>query len=210
MIAQRGNIYSAHQGLLEQLVQALRYLPGVGPRSAERLAYHLLQSKEHSKHLALTLQDALDNIKQCNLCNHYTQDEICIRCSDHKRDKLLLCIVETPQDLLAIEQSSVYKGLFYVLMGRLSPLDGIGPSELAIDKLLHVIQQNSVEEVILALSPTVEGQTTLHYLQSILSSHVHTLSQLAQGIPLGSELAALDGLTLASAISNRLVLPLQR
>ena len=200
----KNNISSSN--LLDQLIKALRYLPGVGPRSAERLAYYLLQSKEHSYHLAHILQAALDNIKQCNLCNHYSQTLNCARCTDPKRDRSLLCVVETPQDLLAIEQSSAYKGVFYVLMGRISPLDGIGPDELHLEKLLNLIKQSSINEVILALSPTVEGQTTLHYLQSLLTPLNVNLSQLAQGIPLGSDLASLDGLTLASAISNRLFL----
>src|SRR3990167_1785763 len=200
------NTYATSSNILEQLIKALRYLPGVGPRSAERLAYYLLQSKERSQYLAHTLQNALDKIQQCSLCNHYSQETICPRCSDNKRNKQLLCIVETPQDLLAIEQSSAYKGLFYVLMGRISPLDGIGPDELNLAKLLKIMQQNSITEVILALSPTVEGQTTSHYLQALLAPLKLKLTQLAQGIPLGSDLASLDSITIANAISNRLVL----
>jgi recombination protein RecR len=189
--------------ILTQLIQALRYLPGVGPRSAERLAYHLLQSRERTQHLTHTLEQALTFIQHCERCNHYTQHQTCLRCLDKKRDSTILCVVEHPQDLLAIEQSAAYTGQFYVLMGRISPLDGIGPEELKLSKLQQRVIEEEISEVILALSPSVEGQTTLNCIQTMLSRCSVKLSQLAQGIPLGGELSSLDGFTIASALRNR-------
>lgn len=196
----------ASSDILHQLIQALRYLPGVGPRSAERLAYHLLQSRERTQHLTHTLQQALTSIRHCERCNHYTENHICLRCSDKKRDTTILCVVEHPQDLLAIEQCAAYTGHFYVLMGRISPLDGIGPEELKLSKLHQRVIEEGISEVILALSPSVEGQTTLNCIQTLLQHCPIKLSQLAQGIPLGGELASLDGFTIASALRNRSLL----
>lgn len=190
----------------DQLVQCLRYLPGVGPRSAERLAYHLLKTRERSQHLAHVLTQTLTHVQQCERCNHYTQTRICARCDDKQRDSHLLCVVEQPHDLLAIEQSEGYFGGFYVLMGRVSPLDGIGPEELNLSRLIQRIKDEAITEVILALSPTVEGQTTINCIQALLSNHPVRLTQLAQGIPLGGELASLDGFTIANAIRNRALL----
>ncbi|MCX7115673.1 MAG: recombination mediator RecR [Gammaproteobacteria bacterium] len=189
--------------LLSQLIYALRALPGVGPRSAERLAYHLLQTRERSHHLADTLKQTLDTIQQCTRCNTYTETPRCQRCIDSTRDHTLLCITETPLDLLAIEQSGAYKGHYYVLMGKISPLDGIGPAELGLHRLAQRVQEDAIHEVIFALSPTVEGQTTLHCIQSLLEPLNIELSQLAHGIPLGGELALLDGFTISSALQHR-------
>lgn len=189
--------------LLDQLIQCLRYLPGVGPRSAERLAFHLLKSRARSQYFADVLNQALTHIHQCDRCNHYTQPHVCTRCMDKTRDPHLLCIVEQPHDLLAIEQSEGYTGSFYVLMGRISPLDGMGPDELNLTKLVKRVEAEQISEIILALSPTVEGQTTAHYLQTLLNHRPVRFSQLAQGIPLGGELASLDAFTIANAIRNR-------
>lgn len=189
--------------ILTELIQALRYLPGVGPRSAERLAYHLLQARERGLHLADILHQALHTIQQCENCNHYTEHPRCALCLDTNRDHTVLCVVETPSDLLAIEQSGAYQGGYFVLMGKISPLEGIGPEDLKLPRLVERIQQDKITEVILALSPTVEGQTTLHCIQSLLHSTNVQLSQLAQGIPQGGELAFLDGFTIGNALRNR-------
>ncbi len=190
----------------DQLVQCLRYLPGVGPRSAERLAYHLLKTRERSQYFAHVLAQTLTHMQQCERCNHYTQTPVCARCDNKHRDPHLLCVVEQPHDLLAIEQSEGFSGGFYVLMGRISPLDGIGPEELNFSRLVKRIKEEAISEVILALSPTVEGQTTMNCIQTLLSNHPIRLTQLAQGIPLGGELASLDGFTIANAIRNRALL----
>lgn len=192
--------------VLIELIQALRYLPGVGPRSAERLAYHLLQTRQRGLHLADVLSQALQTLKNCDRCNHYTEYPLCHRCTEPNRDRSLLCVVETPSDLLAIEQSGAYEGDYFVLMGKISPLDGIGPDDLNLPRLLKRIQQDAVSEVILALSPTVEGQTTLHCLQNLLRPLGVQISQLAQGIPQGGELAFLDGFTIGNALRNRSLL----
>lgn len=191
---------------LTRLVYALRALPGVGPRSAERLAYYLLQSKDKALHLAQTIENALQLIQQCRRCNTYTDHEYCHECQDERRDKQVLCIVETPHDLLAIEQSGVYAGYYYVLMGRISPLEDRGPESLQLEKLRTRVQEGEIEEVIFALSPTVEGQTTLHCIQALLQPFNVRLSQLAHGIPLGSDLAMLDRLTIGSALTHRISL----
>lgn len=188
---------------LAQLIQTLRYLPGVGPRSAERLAYYLLQHRERSLHLAQTLASALNTIQTCETCHHYTESIRCEHCRNPQRDKSLLCIVESPHDLLAIEQSQAYQGQYYVLHGKISPLDGIGPQELKLHQLVDRVQQANLSEIIFALSPTVEGQTTLHCIQSLLSPFPLRLSQLAQGIPQGSDLSALDSYTISNALTHR-------
>jgi recombination protein RecR len=189
--------------VLTELIHHLKYLPGVGPRSAERLAYYLLKHRVRSQKFAQLLTQTLNEIQPCEQCNHYSQTPICRRCQDTPRSPQILCIVEQPQDLLAIEQSHAFHGRFFILMGRISPLEGIGPEELQFNKLLKTIKTFPIKEVILALSPTVEGQTTAYALQNFLQDHGLSFSQLAQGIPLGGELAHMDGLTLANAIKNR-------
>lgn len=195
-----------HLPLLSQLIYALRALPGVGPRSAERLAYHLLHSREQSLSLAEIIKQTLNTLQACEQCQTYTETSVCQHCANPKRDSTLLCIVETPLDLLAIEQSGAYQGNYFVLMGKISPLEGIGPSELGLDKLVRRIQTADIKEIIFALSPTVEGQTTLHCIQTLLQSFSLQFSQLARGIPLGSELALLDSFTISSAMVNRSLL----
>ena len=193
--------------LLAQLIQSLRGLPGMGPRSAERLAYHLLQTKERGLQLAALIDKTLRHMQHCDRCHTFSETSRCLRCQNPARDATLLCITETPYDLSAIEQSGAYRGGYYVLMGQISPLEGIGPEELGLSRLVTRLQEEPVQEVILALSPTVEGQTTQHCIQTLLKPFkALKLTQLAHGVPLGFELASLDGFTITSALQNRCVL----
>ena len=187
-----------------RLVDALRCLPGVGPKSAQRMVFHLLQhQRQRGIHLAAALESAMVNIGHCDQCNNYTEHQTCSLCKNPNRDKKIICVVETPADVTAIEQSNAYKGLYYVLMGKLSPLDGIGPDDIAISGLENHIKQGQTNEVIFALSPSIEGQTTIHFIQSRLKAYPVIISQLAHGIPIGGELEFLDGNTIGSALRNR-------
>lgn len=189
---------------LQQLVDALRCLPGVGPKSAQRMVYYLLQHKRQSGvHLADCLKEAMITIGQCQRCNTYTDGEYCLLCQNPSRDQKLLCVVENPADIHAIEQSNAFKGLYFVLMGKISPLDGLGPDDLGLEKLEYLVKTQGINEVILALSPTVEGQTTIHFIQASLRNLPTKISQLAQGIPSGGTLEFLDGYTISSAVRNR-------
>lgn len=189
---------------LSRLVDALRCLPGVGPKSAQRMVFHLLQhQRQRGLHLASCLEEAMTQIRHCSLCNNYTADSLCRICAQSERDLTTICIVEGPTDVLAIEQSSAYKGAYYVLMGRISPLDGVGPNDIGLDRLKQHIITSGIKEVILALSPTIEGQTTVHFIQELLHPYSIKLSQLAHGIPSGGELAFLDSNTIGSALRNR-------
>ena len=190
--------------ILLRLVEALRCLPGVGPKSAQRMAFHLLQhQRERGLHLAECLNVAMNHITHCELCNNYTTQTICELCQSPDRDSHSLCIVESPADVIALEQCLLYRGRYFVLMGKISPLDGIGPNEIGLPRLQKLVQQASIQEVILALSPSIEGRTTVHYIQEHLRSFPIKISQLAQGIPSGGELALLDGHTIGSAFRNR-------
>ncbi|MEO8384691.1 MAG: recombination mediator RecR, partial [Betaproteobacteria bacterium] len=154
---------------LEALIQALRCLPGVGPKSAQRMAYHLLQrDQDGARRLATSMRNAVERVRHCNLCNTFTEAEICEICASHRRDKSLLCVVETPGDLLMMEQTQTYRGLYFVLMGRLSPLDGIGPKDIHLDALIRRGSDGVVKEVILATNFTVEGEATAHYISELL------------------------------------------
>jgi len=189
---------------LETLIDALRCLPGVGPKSAQRMAYHLLQrDRTGARTLADALGQALDQIRHCQRCNTFTEAEICERCSSAKRDDSLLCVVETPVDMNMMEQSHAYSGLYYVLMGRISPLDGIGPRELALDRLLARACDGHVREVILATNYTNEGEATAHYLSELLKSRGIGVSRIARGVPVGGELEYVDSGTLAQAVRER-------
>jgi len=189
---------------LARLIDALRCLPGVGPKSAQRMAFHLLQHhRTRGLKLAECLAEAMQVIGHCKQCNDYTDVGICNRCQNRERDNTLICVVETPADIQAIEQSHAFVGQYYVLMGKISPLDGIGPEDIALEGLKQRIQENQVTEVILALSPTVEGQTTTHFIQSMLAQLGVKLSQLAHGIPVGGELDLLDSNTISRALLNR-------
>lgn len=189
---------------LEALVEALRCLPGVGPKSAQRMAYHLLQrDRKGAQRLGDALQHALQSIKHCQRCNTFTESDICERCSSPKRDTSLLCVVETPVDMNMMEQTHAYQGLYYVLMGRISPLDGVGPRELGLERLLARALDGAVREVILATNYTNEGEATAHYVTAMLKPHGISVTRIARGVPVGGELEYVDSGTLAQALRER-------
>lgn len=189
---------------LERLVDALRVLPGVGPRSAQRMAYHLLQrDRSGAEQLAHALAEALARVRHCALCNNYTEDEVCALCRSPRRDHTQLCVVETPADLAMVEQTSAYAGMYFVLMGRLSPLDGIGPRDIGLEKLLARAKEGEVAEVVLATNFTNEGEATAHYIAELLRSRNIRVSRIARGVPLGGELEYVDVGTLSQALLER-------
>ncbi|MFC4159376.1 recombination mediator RecR [Chitinimonas lacunae] len=189
---------------LEQLIQALRVLPGVGPKSAQRMAYHLLQHEQAgAARLARALADALQKLHHCARCNTFTEQEVCELCNDPYRDDSQLCVVEMPADLLRMEQTLVFKGRYFVLMGRLSPLDGIGPRDIHFDRLLARASDGKVREVILSTNFTVEGEATAHYLAESLRARGLQVSRIARGLPVGGELEHIDSGTLAQALIER-------
>ena len=189
---------------LEELIAALRCLPGVGPKSAQRTAFHLLQRDQAgAARLAAALTQALARIRQCEQCNSYAEAAVCELCSSPRRDPALLCVVETPGDLLMMEQAQCYQGLYFVLMGVLSPLDGIGPREIHVDRLIRRATGGVVREVILATNFTVEGEATAHYLGEALRARGLTVSRIARGLPVGGELEHVDSGTLARAVLER-------
>ena len=190
---------------LEDLIAALRCLPGVGPKSAQRMAYHLLQrDRPGALRLAHTLDHAVGNIRHCAQCNTFSEEEVCTLCRSPKRDASLLCVVEMPADLLMMEQAQCYRGMYYVLMGRLSPLDGIGARELHLERLLKRAQEQPCE-VILATNFTVEGEATAHYIATMLCAQGIKVSRIARGLPVGGELEHVDSGTLAQAVLERRV-----
>ncbi|HTY99575.1 MAG TPA: recombination mediator RecR [Rhodocyclaceae bacterium] len=189
---------------LDELIEALRCLPGVGPKSAQRMAYHLLQRDPRgAERLAAALGRALTTLRRCARCNTFTEDDICDRCASAKRDPALLCIVEMPVDLNTMEQTHAYNGLYYVLMGHLSPLDGIGPKELGFDRLLARAADGVVKEVVLATNFTNEGEATAHYLAEMFHSRGLKVSRIARGLPVGGELEYSDAATVAQALMER-------
>jgi recombination protein RecR len=189
---------------LEELIQSLRCLPGVGPKSAQRMAYHLLQrDTKGAERLARGLNDALARIRHCARCNTFTESEMCSLCASTRRDPSLLCVVESPGDLLMMEQTQSYPGLYFVLMGRLSPLDGIGPREIHLDRLVKRAVDGVVKEVILATNFTVEGEATAHYISELLAGKGIQVSRIARGLPVGGELEHVDSGTLAQAVLER-------
>ena len=195
---------TASQSLLGQLVEALRCLPGVGPKSAQRMALHLLErDREGGLHLSEVLEAAMERIGRCKICRDLTENEVCNICSNEQRDVSLLCLVESPSDVMAIEQATGYRGLYFVLMGRLSPLDGIGPSELGLDDLARRLKEKPPGEMIIATNPTVEGEATAYYLQRMAQKHDIAVSRIAHGVPLGGELEFTDQSTIAHAFSSR-------
>src|SRR5215207_9388342 len=186
---------------LEELIQSLRCLPGVGPKSAQRMAYHLLQrDQKGAERLSRGLSEALGRIRHCGRCNTFTEAEMCVLCSSPRRDASLLCVVESPGDLLMMEQTQSYSGLYFVLMGRLSPLDGIGPREIHLDRLVRRATDGHVQELILATNFTVEGEATSHYISELLAGKGLKLSRIARGLPVGGELEHVDSGTLAQAV----------
>lgn len=189
---------------LEQLVEALRCLPGVGPKSALRMAYYLLQrDRKGAGQLAQSLEQALQVVSHCTLCNNFSEQEVCPLCASPARDHSQLCVVEMPSDLMMLEQTQSYQGMYFVLMGRLSPLDGIGPRDIHLDKLLKRAQDGKVEEVILATNYTVEGEATAHYVSELLQARGIKVSRIARGLPMGGEIEHVDSGTLAQAMLER-------
>lgn len=188
---------------LEELIAALRCLPGVGPKSAQRMAYHLLQrDRAGALQLAQSLKRAATSIRHCSKCNNFSEHELCALCASPKRNADLLCVVEMPADLLMMEQTQCYRGMYFVLMGRLSPLDGIGARELHFERLVKRVREHPCE-VILATNFTVEGDATAHYLATLLQSHGIRVSRIARGLPVGGELEQVDSGTLAQALLER-------
>ncbi|WP_299982830.1 recombination mediator RecR [uncultured Pseudoteredinibacter sp.] len=190
--------------LIDELINALRILPGVGPKSAQRMALHLLErDKLGAAKLAVSLQGAVDKVGRCTLCRTLTEQEICATCASTQRDPHLLCVVETPADVLAIEQAGNYSGRYFVLLGHLSPIDGIGPEDIGVDVLLQRLQNEDIQELILATNPTIEGEATAHYLAEQAKRLEVKVSRIAHGVPLGGELEYIDGGTLAHAFNSR-------
>ena len=189
---------------LQRLIEALRVLPGVGPRSAQRMAYHLLQhDRDGAGRLAGALAASLESVKRCRRCNNFSDEEICALCRSTRRDAAVLCVVETPADLASIEQTLSFSGHYFVLMGRLSPLDGVGPHDLGLDRLLERASDGVVEEVILATNFTNEGEATAHYIAEMLRAKGIKASRIARGVPLGGELEYVDIGTLSQALHDR-------
>lgn len=190
--------------LLEQLIEAFRVLPGVGQKSAQRMAYHVLErERAGGQRLADALSAAVEHIGHCARCRDFTEGEVCATCASASRDAHQLCAVESPADRLAIEQATGYRGLYFVLQGRLSPLDGIGPRELGLDSLAARLAEGEVQELIIATNPTVEGEATAHYLAQLARQHKVRPSRLAHGVPLGGELEYVDRGTLSHAFGSR-------
>jgi recombination protein RecR len=190
--------------LLEQLIEALRCLPGVGPKTAQRMAFQLLErGRDNGKHLAETLLKAMDNIGHCESCRTFSETSLCKVCSSPNRDPALLCIVESPVDMMAVEMMGGFRGLYFILMGHLSPLDGIGPDEIGIKQLNTLLAKGIVKETILATNPTVEGEATAHYISELVKQYGIKASRIAHGVPLGGELEYIDSGTLAHAFAGR-------
>jgi recombination protein RecR len=191
--------------LVTELVEALRALPGVGPKSAQRMALHLLErNRDGGRKLSAVLARAMDEVRECRQCQTLSEAELCRICASSSRDRGLLCVVENPVDQIAIEASGSYRGLYFILKGHLSPLDGIGPRELGIPALVERVRGGEVRELILATNPTVEGEATAHYLREALRGQEGlTVSRIAHGVPMGGELEFVDGNTLAHALAGR-------
>jgi recombination protein RecR len=188
---------------LEALIVALRCLPGVGPKSAQRMAYHLLQrDRQGALQLAHSLHHAVENVKHCSKCNNFSEAEVCPMCNSGRRETDLLCVVEMPADLLMMEQAQCFRGMYFVLMGRLSPLDGVGARELPLERLVRRARELDCE-VILATNFTVEGEATAHYIATLLRSQGIKVSRIARGLPVGGELEHVDSGTLAQAVMER-------
>jgi len=193
-----------HSPALAALIDALRALPGVGPKSAQRMAFHLLQSgRSGARSLADALDAALERVHRCQRCRMLTEGDLCVICSNPQRDASLICVVESPADVVAIEQSGGYRGRYFVLMGRLSPLDGIGPTELGATEFEALLNSEVVSEVILATNPTVEGEATAHFFSELVRARGIAASRIAHGVPVGGELEYVDGGTLAHAMAGR-------
>ena len=190
--------------LIQQLITALRCLPSVGPKSAQRMAFHLLErDSEGALALSEILQKAVAEVGHCRQCRTLSEHELCEICKSESRDRLILCVLESPVDVLAIEQTGGYNGLYFVLSGHLSPIDGIGPEDLGIDKLLDYIHATEINEIILATNPTVEGEATAHFIAAQVKELGIKVTRIAHGVPVGGELEFVDGGTLAHAMAGR-------
>jgi recombination protein RecR len=190
--------------LIEQLIEALRILPGVGPKSAQRMVLHLLErNPQGGLHLANCLKATIEGVDHCKKCRNLTENELCSICENPARNDAQICVVESPADVIAIEQAGGYRGHYFVLMGHLSPIDGVGPGDLGIDALVDRVSAGQVKEVIMAVNPTVEGEATSHYISELLRPAKITLSRLAHGIPVGGELEYIDSGTIAHALEGR-------
>jgi len=189
---------------LDRLIEALRVLPGIGPRSAQRMAYYLMQhDRAGAEALAQSLAEALRTVRHCSRCNSFTEEELCALCRSPRRDPALLCVVETPADLSMVEQTLSFSGMYFVLMGRLSPLDGIGPRDIGLDRLLARATDGVVQEVILATNFTNEGEATAHYIAEMLRARGVRATRIARGVPLGGELEYVDVGTISQALLDR-------
>lgn len=194
----------SESSLLSQLVDALKALPGVGPKTAQRMALHLLErNREGGLRLASSMQAAMEKIGHCKQCRTFTENELCRICSNSMRDRRQLCVVETPGDVLAVEQATRYDGVYFVLMGQISPLDGIGPEDVGLDLLDARLAEGEVTEVILAMNPSVDGEITAHYINELAAKHKVETTRIAQGVPIGGELGYVDQSTLAHALQGR-------
>ena len=190
--------------LITRLIEALRCLPGIGPKSAQRMAFHLLErNREAARELAQVIEEAVNAVGRCESCRTLSERPLCPVCASPGRDPRLLCVVETPADMAAVDASTAYRGMFFVLMGHLSPLDGIGPAELGLDQFERRIDGGGIAEVILATASTVEGEATAHYLSEMVRERGIRATRIAQGVPMGGELEFVDGGTLARAIAAR-------
>jgi recombination protein RecR len=193
--------------LLTELIEALRCLPGVGGKSAQRMAFHLLErERERGLKLASVMAQAMEQIGRCERCRNFSEDPVCMLCASSSRDRQVMCVVESPTELAAIEQATGYRGQYFVLMGRLSPLDGLGPEELGLAQLTQRLGEGEIEELIIATNPTVEGDATAHYLAQLARAGGVRPTRLAYGVPLGGELEYVDRGTLAHAFGGRQVL----
>ncbi|MBA2673831.1 recombination mediator RecR [Ramlibacter sp.] len=189
---------------VQALVDALRRLPGVGVKSASRMAFHMLQhDREGAQLLAQALQQAVGNVRHCNLCHTFTEGEVCATCRDPRRDRAKLCVVETPADQAAVERTSAFRGLYFVLMGKLSPLDGIGPKDIGLERLFTRATDGEVQELILATNFTAEGEATAHVIAEAMKARGLRVTRLARGVPAGSELEYVDLGTIAHALADR-------
>ena len=190
--------------LIAELIESFKCLPGVGPKSAARMTYQLLErNREGAQQLAHKLLEAMDSISHCEQCRTFTENKLCQICANSKRNHQQLCIVETPSDVQAIEQTAGYSGIYFVLMGHLSPLDGIGPEDIGLKELAILLEKINPDEIILALSATIEGDATCHYIAQMTNNSQAKITRIAQGVPMGGELEQVDGNTLALSMSSR-------
>ncbi len=193
--------------LIDQLIESFRCLPGVGPKSAQRMALHLLErNRDGGKKLSEALLAAIDNVGNCKDCRTFTEEDLCRICSSPSRERKICCVVESPADIFAIEQAGTFRGVYFVLMGHLSPIDGIGPEQLGINRLVEKVKEQGIEELIIACNPTVEGDATAYYIAEQFKSGEVVVSRIAHGVPVGGELEFVDGGTLSHAFNGRKVM----